>query len=161
MSVDYVLGAPGSGKSSLAPLLRTLLPGRVVLDWDALMEPAGRLAGRPVHEHPDAWDPYTDLVRAVVGQLGSSPVVLLTVCTPDELRGWPPGRWLLLDCDDTTRRTRLGPRGDPAEATGAVADAASYRALGLPAVDTSGVPLPEAARLLAVALSGSDARGDG
>ncbi|SDE30993.1 P-loop NTPase family protein [Auraticoccus monumenti] len=159
--MHYVLGAPGSGKSSLAPLLRTLLPGRVVLDWDALMEPAGTLAGWPVREHPDTWGPYSDLVRAVVGQLGSSPVVLLTVCTPDELRGWPPGRWLLLDCDDTTRRTRLAPRGDLAEATGAVADAASYRALGLPVVDTTSLPLPDAARRLAAALAGSDARGDG
>jgi adenylate kinase family enzyme len=42
--ITAVLGAPRSGKSTLARLLTPLLPGYAVLDWDSFMEPA---AGRP------------------------------------------------------------------------------------------------------------------
>ena len=45
--ITYVLGAPGAGNTELVPLLKPLLPGHVVLDWDALMPAAGLLAGRP------------------------------------------------------------------------------------------------------------------
>ena len=50
--INYVLGAPGSGKSLIVPRLRTLLPDRVVLDWDAFMGPAGDLAGAPIPQTP-------------------------------------------------------------------------------------------------------------
>jgi hypothetical protein len=56
------------------------------------------------------------------------------VCTPGELAGWPPGGWLLLDCADQERRRRLA---GSASADDAVDDAAAYRALGLPAIDTT------------------------
>jgi adenylate kinase family enzyme len=42
-----VLGAPGSGKSTIAPLLRELLPRHVVIDWDQFMPDASGLAGQP------------------------------------------------------------------------------------------------------------------
>ncbi|QGN32633.1 hypothetical protein [Microlunatus sp. Gsoil 973] len=63
--INYVLGAPGSGKSLIIPRLRELLPDRVVLDWDAFMGPAGELAGAPIPETPQTWQPYGRLVRAV------------------------------------------------------------------------------------------------
>jgi hypothetical protein len=44
--ITAVLGAPGSGKSEVARPPAVLLPSHVVLDWDFLMVPAGRLAGQ-------------------------------------------------------------------------------------------------------------------
>jgi adenylate kinase family enzyme len=40
--MTYVLGAPGSGKSTVAPLLRSVLATHIVVDWDAYMAAAGR-----------------------------------------------------------------------------------------------------------------------
>jgi hypothetical protein len=109
-----VLGAPGSGKSTAVALLGTLLPGHVVLDWDALIRPASDLAGRDVARSPSTWAAYRRLVRAVVDAVMPAPLVLLGVSTPDELDGWPVDEWILLDCSETERRRRLGPRLDPA-----------------------------------------------
>jgi Mg-chelatase subunit ChlI len=49
--ITYVLGAPGSGKSTAARPLATLLPDHVVLDWDAFMALAAALAGRDITGH--------------------------------------------------------------------------------------------------------------
>lgn len=145
----HVLGAPGSGKSTLTPLLRAALPDRLVLDWDALMEPAGTLAGSPVRTTPATWPAYGELVRAVVEQALPPGVVLLGVVTPQEVVGWPRGRWLLLDCDDATRRSRLADRDDRRETAEALEDAAAYRRLGLASVDTTGLAPDDVARRVA------------
>jgi hypothetical protein len=81
-------------------------------------------------------------------------VVLLGVVTPDELPGWPRGRWLLLDCDDDTRRRRLAGRPDPTECAEAVADAAEYRNRGLDRLDTSGLSPDDAAGRVAAWIVG-------
>jgi hypothetical protein len=114
------------------------LPGWVVLDWDALMDPAAALAGRGIREHPETWPAYRHLVRAVLGALTAVPVVLLGVCTPDELPGWPIDAWILLDCADAERRRRVLARADGTSVSEAIADALEYRSLGLPAIDTTG-----------------------
>ena len=155
--LSHVLGAPASGKTTLVPLLRPLLPGRAVLDWDAFMEPSGKLAGRPVRRSPRTWPGYRDLVRTVVESMIEVPVpvVLLGVCTPGELADWPDGRWLLLDCGDAERRRRLSAqsagRGEARELDGedAVRDAAHYRRLGLPGFDSTGLTPGQAAAGLA------------
>jgi broad-specificity NMP kinase len=144
----YVLAAPGSGKTTVTPHLRALLPGRVVLDWDAFMEPAGALAGVAISQAPHTWASYERLVRTIVEQIGPVDVVLLGVCTPHQLRRWPEGGWLLLDCADAERRARLARRGHPSATTGAVVDAAVYRALGLPVVDSTGREPREVAELI-------------
>jgi energy-coupling factor transporter ATP-binding protein EcfA2 len=149
--IDYVLGAPGSGKSTLVPHLRQLLPGRVVLDWDAFMDPAGELAGVPIRTTPDRWQGYADLVGSVVEAVGSVDLVLLSVCTPAELADWANGSWALLDCADDERRRRLGER-DPGEVTAALSDAAAYRELGLATVDTTGLDPAAAAAALVILL---------
>jgi hypothetical protein len=77
------------------------------------------------------------LVRIIVDQVWSVNGVLLSVCTPQQLSDWPNGEWLLLDCADDERRTRHAPRGNPAETEEAVADAAFYRSLGLPVLDST------------------------
>jgi hypothetical protein len=41
-----------------------------------------------------------------VATVAHLPVVLLTVCTPDELPGWPTDAWVLPDCADHEPRPR-------------------------------------------------------
>lgn len=151
--IAYVLGAPGSGKSSLVPLLRERLAGWVILDWDALMGPAGELAGTAISHSPRTWPAYSRLVRAAADLARPNPVLLLGVCTPDELSDWPAGPWALLDCSDAERRTRLAVRNDPDCTADAIEDAASYRSLGLPIIDTTGRPLSAVAEELTTTLS--------
>ena len=145
----YVVGAPGSGKSTAASPLRAFLPGSVVFDWDGLMGPAGTLAGADISETPATWRTYGLLVRAVIDQILPTNIVLLGVCTPDELSDWPEGRWLLLDCSDGERRTRLATRAGSEQIKYALEDAADYRRLGLPVVDGTGLTPPEVASELA------------
>lgn len=148
--MHYILGAPGAGKSALIARLRAMLPERIVLDWDGLMEPAGRLAGRDIRTDVELWQPYTELMRHGVGLLDADRVILLTVCTPDQLTDWPQGPWLLLDCDDEERRKRLAGRGEPPTAVdAALVDARDYRLLGLPRIDTTGRSLEAVAQELA------------
>ena len=77
------------------------------------------------------------MVRLIVDQVWPINIVLLGVCTPQQLSDWPNGEWLLLDCADNERRTRLAPRGNPAETEEALADAAFDRSLGLPVLDST------------------------
>ena len=150
--IQYVLAAPGSGKTTVAPHLRALLPGSVVLDWDAFMGPVEALAGVAVPQAPRTWADYGRLVRVIVEQIWPVNTVLLGVCTPSQLRGWPDGGWLLLDCADAERGERLTRRGHPAAIKGALDDAASYRSLGLPIVDSTGLEPREVARAIVTLL---------
>jgi cytidylate kinase len=136
--LTYVLGAPGAGKSVVAPLVRESLRTQVVVDWVALMAAASELAGRDVRRSPTTWPGYDRLVRAVVEAVMPSPVVVLGVRTPDELEDWPIDAWVLLDCSDTERRRRLGSCRDSAAVEEALADACDYRVLGLSVIDTTG-----------------------
>jgi hypothetical protein len=146
--IQYVLAAPGSGKTTVTPLLRVLLPGSVVLDWDAFMGPAEALAGVAIPQAPQTWANYESLVRTIVEQICPINIILLGVCTPRQLRRWPDGGWLVLDCADVERRTRLARRGHSGATTGAVADAAVYRSLGLPIVDSTGLEPREVAEAM-------------
>lgn len=147
--ITAVLGAPGSGKSTLAPLLAPLLPGHAVLDWDFFIDAAAALAGRDIRQHPETWPAYRELVRTVLSAMAHLPVVLFTVCTPDELPGWPIDAWLLLDCTDPERRRRLSQQARPHWPDEALRDAQEYRALGLPAVDTTDRAPQDAVRSIA------------
>jgi hypothetical protein len=135
--ITYILGAPGSGKSLIVPILRTRMPDRVVLDWDALMGPAGELAGTPIPQAPRTWEAYGRLIRTVADLIVPADMVLLGVCTPEELPDWPDGPWLVLDCSDDVRRQRLTARDEPDDIDDVLTDAAAYRALGLPMIDTT------------------------
>lgn len=147
--ITAVLGAPGSGKSTVARPLASLLPTHAVLDWDAFMVPASALAGREIRQHPGTWPAYRQLVHAALVAMAPLPVVLLSGCTPDELQGWPISAWALLDCTDQERRRRLSHQGRPDSVTDAVHDAKEYRALGLPVIDTTGHSSEEVAAELA------------
>lgn len=135
--MTYVLGAPGSGKSTVAPPLRSVLPSYVIVDWDAYIDAATELAERDVRRSPNKWPTYRRLVRAIVDTIYPTPLVMLGVCTPDELEGWPIDAWILLDCSDEERQRRLSVNLEPAEVSEAFADAARYRALDLLVVDTT------------------------
>ena len=145
----YVLGAPGSGKSVIVPRLRGLLPDRVVLDWDALMGPAGELAGTPIPQTPQTWGAYGRLVRGVADLVLPADIVVLGVCTPDEMADWPDGPWILLDCSDDVRRQRLSARNEPDDVEEVLSDAAAYRALALPVVDTTRLSPDDVSRAVA------------
>ena len=147
--ITTVLGAPGSGKTMAARLLPPLLPGHVVLDWDAFMTPAAALAGRDISQHPATWPAYRQLIGAVVDTVAHLPVVLLGVSTPDELRDWPIAAWVLLDCADEERERRLSPGYDREQLAEALADARKYRALGLPVIDATSQALAVVAAELA------------
>jgi len=136
--ITCVLGAPASGKSTVARALAELLPGHAVLDWDALMLPAGALAGREIRQNPETWPAYRELIHAIVVAVAHLPVVLLGVCTPAELDGWPIDRWVLLDCADDERHRRLAQLTDPDRVKDAIQDGREYRLLGLPVIDTTG-----------------------
>jgi broad-specificity NMP kinase len=150
--LTIVLGAPGSGKTAVAGQLRQQRQGIAVIDWDDFMPAVEGLAGRSVQTSPDLWLAYRQLVRSVVTALSNVPVIVLGVCTPDELPDWPAAQWLLLDCDDVERRRRLTARS-PDEVEDAIADAREYRRLGLPVVDTTARPLDEIAKELIQALN--------
>lgn len=147
--ITAVLGAPGSGKSTVAQPLAELLPTHVVLDWDIFMEPAAALAGREITGYPETWPAYRQLVGAVVSAIAHLPVVLLTVCTPEELPGWPIDAWVLLDCSDQERRQRLAQQASPDRLTEGIHDATDDRLLGLPVIDTTGHTPAEVADALA------------
>jgi energy-coupling factor transporter ATP-binding protein EcfA2 len=136
--ITSVLGAPGSGKTTVAPVLAGLLPGHAVLDWDAFTGPAAALAGQEIPGNPETWAAYRELVHAVIGSIAHLPVVLLGVCTPDELKDWPIDAWVLLDCTDQERQQRLGRHADPQRLADGIRDGREYRQLGLPAIDTTG-----------------------
>jgi broad-specificity NMP kinase len=147
--ITAVLGAPGSGKSTVAQPLAPRLPAHVVLDRDAFMDAAAALAGREIRQSPDTWPAYRQLVRAVLDTMKHLPVALLGVCTPTELAGWPIDAWVVLDCTDQERRRRLRQRSEPADVQEALRDASEYRALGLPVIDTTGQPPDKVAADLA------------
>jgi len=89
----------------------------------------------------------------VVEQLGNTPTVVLGVCTPEELTGWPDAQWILLDCGDDERRRRMAERPD-FEIDEAIDDATNYRALPLRHVDTTGRSPRQVAHLLADLMQG-------
>ena len=146
----YVLGAPGSGKSSVRAPLSAALPEHVVIDWDDFMEPASALAGADIRLSPDTWSSYQALIRAAVVSAGAARAVVFGVCTPDELASWPIEQWILLDCTDIERTRRLASR--PHDLGPAIEDAAAYRQLGLATIDTTDMAPDDIAAALVAAV---------
>jgi predicted ABC-type ATPase len=110
-----VTGASGSGKTAvLAPLARRLQGRCVTFDADLIMDAAGALSGgQPVN-----WPAFRDAWLAVAHGVAQSgmPTVLLGPFIPGHLQDLPARRWtgdihfLVLDCPDELRRTRISAR---------------------------------------------------
>lgn len=114
------------------------------------MLPAERLAGFPIRDNEALWKPYEDLMKSVTEMLAPNPVLLLGVCTPDQLAEWPISGWTVLDLDDGERAMRLQRRGEAIDAIHeANSDAAEYRALGLQTIDVTSFTPEGAANALA------------
>jgi energy-coupling factor transporter ATP-binding protein EcfA2 len=146
--ITSVPGAPGSGKTTIAPVLAGLLPGHAIVDWDAFMKPAAALAGREIPDSPATWPAYRELVHAVIGVTAHLPVVPPGACTPDEIQDRPIDTWGLLDGSEPERRRRLGHHTDPQRPADAMHDGREYRQLSLPVIDTTGrTPIAVAAEL--------------
>lgn len=110
--VVAVLGAPGSGKSTVRPLLAERLASRVVLDWDDFMDAASRLADVDIRQAPVTWESYRELVRSVIEAVAPVPVVLFTVCTPGRVGG------MAHQSMAAARLLRPGPASAPCDPTG-------------------------------------------
>ena len=101
------------------------------------MGPAQALAGVAIRQAPQTWLARSSWYGPLLTRSGRSAPSCSSVCAPQQLSDWPNGEWLLLDCTDEERRTRLAPRRNPIQTEEAVADAASYRTLGLPVLDST------------------------
>lgn len=155
----YLLGAPGSGKTTLVSHLRRRLSDWVVLDWDFLLERSSTLAGSDIRDTPSLWATYDDLVLATVREISDSGIncAVVGVRTPSELPLWPIDLWILLDISDSIRSARLSAGGRAADIDPAISDAARYRSLGLTTLDMSASP-EDIARQVEELIGRADAR---
>ena len=136
-SLCIVTGAPGSGKSTTLKAFLELHSNYVAFDIDWLAEAASDLAGKDIYADPSTWKPYGLLwfeVLHAVYKNDQTPV-FFTPNDPQDIEqyGQPAWcsdiKWLLLDCDDQTRRERLVHRPDWTEVmiAEAIADARVLR----------------------------------
>jgi len=150
--LHLVTGAPGAGKTTAVEAFLRLRSDFIALDIDWLIDSASALAGRDIHTDASTWKPYGALWFDVLGAVfrnGRTPVFFAPTDRTDiEKHGlpvWCSGvEWLLLDCDDDTRRGRLRQRPGWTDAAieEALADAAVLRADTPRRVDT-GTMTPE------------------
>jgi len=141
-----VTGAPGSGKSTALKAFLALHSQYVAFDIDWLADAASNLANKDIYSDSSTWKPYGLLWFEVLHAIykNSQTPVFFTPNDPHDLEqyGQPAWcsdlRWLLLDCDDQTRRERLVHRSDWTEVmiAGAIADARVLRQLIPLQVDT-------------------------
>lgn len=104
----FVSGSSGSGKTALAPLLRTLLPASIVFEGEAI--DYWRFQGRDGGYAP-LYDQWLKVARELAAN--HRPVVLIAMATPDQLDASPWRRYfsavhfLGLVCDDAVQAARL------------------------------------------------------
>jgi hypothetical protein len=154
-SLYIVTGAPGSGKSTVLKAFLELQSKYIAFDIDWLAEAASNLADKDIYSDPSTWKPYALLwfeVLHAVYKNGQTPV-FFTPNDPQDMEqyGQPAWcrdiNWLLLDCDDQTRRQRLHHRPDWTEAriVEAIADGRVLRQAIHLQVDTGVLPPKEIA----------------
>jgi dephospho-CoA kinase len=110
-----VTGAPGSGKSTTLSAFIELHSHYIAFDIDWLADAASTLANKDIYSDPSTWKPYASVwfeVLQAVYKNHQIPV-FFTPNDPHDIEqfGQPAWcsqiEWLLLDCDDQTRRDRL------------------------------------------------------
>ena len=141
-----VTGAPGAGKSTTIDMFIGLKTNYLAFDIDWLASTASELAQKSIYFEPATWKPYAALwfdVLHSIYQNGKTPI-FFTPNTPQDIENfgrpdWCQGiRWLLLDCEDNIRRTRLQKRQEWNETrvNEALADARELRQVVSQSIDT-------------------------
>jgi hypothetical protein len=152
-----VTGAPASGKTLAVQEFLKLKSEFITFDIDWLAESASVLAGKPIYFESSTWEPYGKIWWEVLHSIyrnNRTPVFFAPIDQRDiDANGapeWCSGiEWLLLDCDDETRRRRIAARDrDPVRETGAFEDAAYMRAMVNKRVDTVKLSPREAAEAI-------------
>ena len=118
--LTIVTGAPGSGKTTTLNALLEMGSDFLAFDIDWLADTAGRLAGKSISSDSSTWEPYGALWFEVLHSIyrNAKQPVFFTPNSPADIEsiGKPHWcgdiRWLLLDCDDPTRKKRLDERSD-------------------------------------------------
>jgi hypothetical protein len=148
-----VTGAPGSGKSTACNAFVELGSEYVAFDIDWLTIPASELAGRDIIWDRSTWPAYGHVWFEVLHGVTRNHRVPVFFTSHDrrdieQIGGmdWCRGvEWLLLDCDDPTRASRLQTRPGWTDAMieDAIRDARYLRATIEPCLDTTDL-FPEA-----------------
>ena len=156
--LHIVTGAPGAGKSVALEALLALGTDRIVFDIDWLIGSASALTGQDVHFASEMWVSYNALWLEVVHAVhrnGKAAVLFAPFDVEDlarhDISAWcTQVRWLLLDCDDQTRRRRLAERRDWSDArtSAAIVDARKLRTQIADVVDTGSNSPIEVARAI-------------
>ncbi len=138
-----VIGAPGSGKSTAAQAFIQRRTSYLAYDIDWLGMVASDLAGKDIFFEPSTWKPYGALWFEVLhaAYRNGRIAVFFSPNTPSDfaslgLPAWCRAiEWLLLDCDNVTRRERL--RSRPEWTAPMIEDARDLRSRVTDRVDTA------------------------
>jgi len=145
MRLHFVTGAPGAGKTTTLHAFLALRTGHVAFDIDWLADAASDLADRSIYVESSTWPAYGRIWLEIlhgVHRNGRVPVLftpfdgedLASHGRPDWFHG---ANWILLDCTDEVRTSRLATRSwDPDSIAEALTDAATLRQLGYERIDT-------------------------
>ena len=116
--LHIVTGAPGAGKSTALAAFLQLKSDYLAFDIDWLTVPASDLAGKDIIFDQSTWKPYGAVWFEVLHAIhrNGKISVFFAPTSPQDIEqhgrpAWCNGiAWLLLDCDDATRRSRLKQR---------------------------------------------------
>lgn len=141
-----VTGAPASGKTLAAQEFSKLNSEFIAFDIDWLAEPASALAGKSIYSERSTWEPYGKIWWEVLHSIyrnNKTPVFFAPIDQRDIDKNGAPEwcggvEWLLLDCDDDTRRQRIVARHrDPDREMDIFEDAAYMRSMVHKRIDTA------------------------
>jgi adenylate kinase family enzyme len=147
--LTIVTGAPGAGKTTTISEILKIRTEFMVFDIDWLAESAGKLAEKDIYTDSTTWVAYGGLWFEFLHSIykNSKRAIFFTPNTPSDIEGQGTLKWcdeigwLLLDCTDNIRMSRLNSREDWCNERKAEAlrDAEELRGLELPAIDTGSV----------------------